>query len=267
MNRIHDRNIPSLDIYPNFQSRLVGKVGIRRALLTALPFIPRHAYHPFACEIRNAFRRLYHRSGQIRKRFRNDRGLMVNVGCGASGQAGWVNLDLLELPGVTCVYDCRKSLPFADESVSCIFTEHFLEHIDYCEEIPCFISECYRVLEPGGVIRIIVPDAEKYIRAYCEADWPELARIRPLGPERTDTYFGSKYHTKMELLNVIFRQDNEHKFAYDFATLQFVLQCYGFSQVCQKKFRESSLPQLGIDRPERASESLRVEAVKDVSNE
>jgi predicted SAM-dependent methyltransferase len=166
------------------------------------------------------------------------------------------------LPGVNCIYDCRTSLPFADESATCIFTEHFLEHIDYCEEIPLFVSECYRVLKPGGVIRIIVPDAEKYIRAYCHGGWEELDRIRPLGPEHTDAYFGSKYHTQMELLNVVFRQESEHKFAYDFQTLQFVLQRYGFSQVHRQEFRRSVLPQLALDRAERASESLCVEAVK-----
>jgi predicted SAM-dependent methyltransferase len=80
---------------------------------------------------------------------------------------------------VNCIYDCRRDLPFADASATVIFTEHFFEHIDYCEEVLVFLSECWRVLEPGGVIRIAVPDAEKYIRAYCSEGWEELARGRP----------------------------------------------------------------------------------------
>jgi len=160
------------------------------------------------------------------------------------------------------VYDCRKHLPFDDNSVRYIFSEHFFEHVDYCEEVPFFLSDCYRVLQPGGVIRIIVPDTEKYIRAYCREGWDELARIRPLGPERSDAYFGSTYNTKMELLNVVFRQYFGHKFAYDFATLEFLLRRYGFSQVQRQSFGRSLWPDLCIDTREREFESLYVEAVK-----
>jgi predicted SAM-dependent methyltransferase len=163
---------------------------------------------------------------------------------------------------VNCFWDCRKSLPFPDSSAKCIFTEHFVEHLDYCEEIPYFLSECHRVLEPGGVIRIIVPDAQKYLQGYCLGGWDQLAKVRPLGPGLSDIHFGSKYNTKMELLNVVFRQYFEHKFAWDYETLEFALRRYGFPSVHRQSFGQSLLERLALDMPERASESLYVEAVK-----
>src|SRR5258708_4326491 len=153
------RPIPALEIYPNFQQRLSGKTGLERLLMMALPFIPRHAYHPFLSEVRVAVRRLVSRPSRVRRSYRDRRDLQVNIGPGLFAKAGWVNVDIFNFPGVNCIYDCRKKLPFADGSVRCIFAEHFFEHIDYTEETPFFLTECHRVLQPGGVIRIIVPDA------------------------------------------------------------------------------------------------------------
>ena len=257
-----DKRIPTLDVYPNFQQRLSDKRGFRRLLLTALPAIPRHAYHPFLHEVHNALCHLRSRPYRVLKAYSDRRNLLVNLGCGLAAKPGWVNVDMVRYPEVNYLFDCRKKLPFSDCSVRAIFTEHFIEHIDYCEEIPAFLSECHRVLLPGGVIRIIVPDAEKYVRGYCSEDWCELSQIRPLGADHSDSHFGTKYSTKMELLNVVFRQYFEHKFAYDFETLEFVLRRYGFSQVEHQKFGRSVLPELAIDNPSRASESLYVEAVK-----
>jgi len=254
--------MPALEIYPNFQQRLVGKTGFQKLLMTALPFIPRHAYHPFISELRVALTRLISRPSRVRRFYRDRRNLPVNIGPGLSAKAGWVNVDIFRFPGVNCIYDCRKGLPFSDGAVRCIFTEHFFEHIDYLEEAPLFLSECHRVLQPGGVIRIIVPDVEKYIRAYCAEGWEHLMEVRPLRPDHTDVHFGSRFNTKMEVLNVVFRQYFEHKYAYDFPTLEFALRRSGFGDIQRQAFGKSLLPELCIDNPDRISESLYVEAVK-----
>lgn len=251
---------PKLDIVPNCEERIAVKKGMKRRLAAAFPFVPRHAYLPFMNELRMAWRR----SGTSKeiKKFEHQGELRLNIGCGPCGKSGWTNTDIDPFPGVNCIYDCRKSLPFPDNSARCIFTEHFVEHLDYCEEIPHFLSECHRVLETGGVIRIIVPDAEKYLQGYCHGGWEELAKIRPLGPGRRDVHFGSLYNTKMELVNVVFRQYFEHKFAWDYETMEFVLRLCRFSTVYRKEFGQSIQEGLAIDMPERASESLYVEAVK-----
>jgi predicted SAM-dependent methyltransferase len=122
------------------------------------------------------------------------------------------------------------------------------------------------VLQPGGVIRIIVPDAEKYIRAYCAEGWEELIKVRPLRPDHTDD-FGSRFNTKMEVVNAVFRMYIDHKYAYDFPTLEFLLRRYGFDEIQKRGFGKSALLELCIDNPDRASESLYVEAVKAKSPE
>jgi predicted SAM-dependent methyltransferase len=254
---------PPLEIYPNFAQRLSTKTGLARRLLTALPFIPRHAYHPFLSELRIAIdTRVRNSPARVRRAYQDRRDLRVNIGCGAEGHPGWVNVDVIAAEGVNCIYDCRTGLPFADASVRCIFTEHFFEHIDYTEEVPRFLADCHRALVPGGVIRIIVPDGEKYLRAYCADGWDDLAVVRRLTPDHSDAHFGSRFHTKMEVVNASFRQYFEHKFAYDFATLEFVLRRYGFTDVQRQECGRSIAPELVIDKADRAAESLYVDAVK-----
>src|SRR5262249_55628967 len=141
-------------------------------------------------------------------------------------------------------------------------TEHFFEHIDYTEEAPRFLAEAKRVLKDGGVIRIIVPDAEKYLNAYVRDDWRDMMAIRPLDPNLKDFHYSFRYSTRMELINVVFRQFEEHKFAYDFETLALLLKRNGFDEVVRSSYGQSLDPELCIDLEARAPESLYVEAVK-----
>jgi predicted SAM-dependent methyltransferase len=248
--------IPLIGIHPHHARTAAHESLARRVLYHVLP---RHLAVPVSFELRAALKLLTRRL--VERRYRRQRGLRVNLGAGETGRPGWVNVDVLNLPGINCVYDCRKRLPFSTGSVKAIFSEHFLEHLDYTEEVPYFVSECQRVLEPGGTLRIIVPDAERYLDAYCSRTWDALAALRPLTAGRTDFYYGCAYNTKMELINVVFRQVSEHKFAYDFETLDFILRTYGFKEVTRRAFGDSRDRDLCLDLASRASESLYVEAV------
>jgi hypothetical protein len=66
----------------------------------------------------------------------------------------------------------------------------------------------------------------------------------------------------MELVNVVFRQGHQHRFAYDFETLAALLGRSGFSQVTRRAFREGLCPEFCIDDPAHESHSLYVEAVR-----
>ena len=202
------------------------------------------------------------KGGRVVGRYRNSDNLLVNIAPGHDAKSGWVNVDVQKGPLIDCLYDCRKSLPFRDESVRGIFCEHFFEHLDYTEEVPYFLSECHRVLKKGGVLRLILPDAERYLRAYCNGGWEELDRIRPLNPGHTDSYHLCRYNTPMELINVVFRQGHEHKFAYDFETLRFLLDRYGFSEVVLQECGTSLMAELCLDQVKLASESIYVDAKK-----
>ena len=249
--------MPQMDIFPRYDQDVRRSKGLKRFVLR---FLPKHAFMHLRSEIPLTLLRL--KSGRVKKRYRNSDNLLVNLGPGPYGKSGWVNVDISESPNVNCLYDCRKSLPFPDASVRGIFCEHFFEHVDYTEEMPYFLSECHRVLKRGGVLRLILPDAEMYLRAYCKGGWEDLSAIRPLDAEHADFYFQCKYNTPMELVNVVFRQGHEHKFAYDFETLSYVLRRYGFSEVVHQQYGRSLLSELCLDQAGRASESLYVDARK-----
>lgn len=230
--------------------------------------ITRIAYNLFPCylwvslayEMRVTMIRLGSRN--VPRRYRQATELLINLGAGNSGVPGWVNVDIFKAPGINCLYDCRNHMPFPDESAKAIFSEHFLEHLDYVEESPHFLSECKRVLKNKGVLRIIVPDAQAYLRGYCYEGWDDLIHLRSLTTEKRDPFIGTKYNTKMELINEVFRQNGEHKYAYDFETLSSLLYKHGFSSVFKQEFGKSLMPELCIDARMRANESLYVEAVK-----
>lgn len=249
----------SRGIYPRYgernrdpRQRWLGRL-LRRV-------VPRHTFEPLRFELHAARVRLSR--SWARRRFRDARDLLVNVGSGRLGRPGWVNVDLFASEGVDCVYDCRQSLPFPEGSVRGIFSEHFFEHVDYTEEAPQFLSECHRVLRPGGVLRLIVPDGELYARAYCADGWSALSAARSLLPGHEDPYLGGSYRTKMELLNVVFRQGHDHKFIYDYETLAMLLGTTGFTAIARATFGESRMPELCLDQEARRSESLYVEASK-----
>jgi predicted SAM-dependent methyltransferase len=168
-----------------------------------------------------------------------------------------VNVDSVAAPGVNCVYDCRKRIPLTSGTAKAVFTEHLLEHLEYHEEAPIFLAECHRIMEPGGVIRIVVPDGRKYIRAYENGDWDYLRAFSPLAAGR-----GPKCTTLMEIVNEHFRQAGQHRFSYDYETLARLVRSSGFDAVAESRFGVSRMIGLAIDNPDRATESLYVEAVR-----
>lgn len=247
-----------LNIFPFYGKEVTRQKRFIKKLLYQI--IPAHTFLPFLAELRLAWVRL--KSFREPSKYVNAKNLLVNIGAGNQGKEGWINIDSFAQPGINCVYDCRKRLPFQDNSVKGIFCEHFFEHLDYTEEVPSFLSECHRVLIPEGIIRLIVPDIEKYINAYCKEGWDDLIALRPLDEDKTDYFFKCKYHVKMELLNVVARQGFEHKYAYDYDNLRFLLLKFGFPNVYCQKFGVSKMAELSLDQRIRSLESLYVEASK-----
>jgi hypothetical protein len=231
-----------------------------------LKLLPLHTLIELRAESRLTWLRLSRRG--IDRRYSAAEDLLVNVGCGPNGLSGWVNIDCAALPGVTCVRDCRTEIPLPTGSVRGIFTEHFVEHLDYYEEAPRFIAECRRVLRPGGVLRIIVPDGGRYLEAYSSGRLADMAAFSPLitmDPASDIAPFGVEkavlpFETKMEVVNFHFRQGGQHKFSYDFETLSRLFQESGFEQVVRASYGSSRMPELAIDTESRAAESLVVEA-------
>jgi predicted SAM-dependent methyltransferase len=83
--------------------------------------------------------------------------LQVSLGCGSVVEPGWIGIDLRRIDGAFRS-DLRAPLPFPDGSVSALLAEHIVEHLAW-DDIPPLLAECHRVLRPGGVLRIVSPDA------------------------------------------------------------------------------------------------------------
>lgn len=176
----------------------------------------------------------------------------LNVGCGPNMLKSFINMDYWWQPGIDICCDITQGVPLPSASVRGVFTEHCLEHIPFeaCQQVLC---EFRRVLKPGGTARIVVPDAELFLRLYMQAS------ERPGG---VTFPFSDEYPraTPMMHVNRIFR-DHGHLFAYDFETFKYQLERAGFSSVTRRSFREGSEQTLLIDSEYRKPESLYIEAI------
>lgn len=91
--------------------------------------------------------------------------LFLNLGCGSRFHPDWVNLDLKSSSPYVKAVDIRKGIPYPDQTFSVVYHSHLLEHLTKRAAVG-FLRECNRVLVPGGVIRVVVPDLEQIVRAY-----------------------------------------------------------------------------------------------------
>lgn len=183
---------------------------------------------------------------RCRPLFNRAKGLYLNVGCGPNARPNFINLDYHWAPGVNICWDItKKPLPIKDNSIMGIHTEHCLEHLSM-EGCEYALKEFYRVLNPGGAARIIVPDGEIYLKNYSEGK---------------QVPYADKYLTPMQAVNRVFYKDH-HRFIYDFETMKLLLLRAGFSKVEKLSYKVGRPALVELDTPWREVESLYVEAVK-----
>jgi predicted SAM-dependent methyltransferase len=195
-------------------------------------------------------------------RLRRMRGISLNVGSGGRGRADWINMDASpHHADLYCCQDLRQPLPLADNSVKRILAEHVIEHLDFRHEVPRTLAEFHRVLEPGGTVRIIVPDCERLMHAYVSKDDAEWRAYGFHSAQRHDDLL-----TPIEMVNHVFHQYGEHFFGWDFQAMERVLRDAGFGQVVKMSFGRSLDPELAIDQPNHVPYSLYVDAVKTANN-
>ncbi len=199
----------------------------------------------------------------------------LNLGCGLAVHPGWINIDgslntlIASLPSVlhrvayrmsgsSSFYsveeycrilaenvffhaDLSHGVPARDNSVDYIYSSHFLEHLHPAEAKALLVS-CHRVLKPGGMIRIGVPDLEYALGLFRNG------RKR----ECLDRYFF------VEMKGSVYAR---HKYMYDFELLEGLLRDSGFNSIVRCQFREGEVPDIDHldNRPE---ETLFVEARK-----
>jgi SAM-dependent methyltransferase len=174
----------------------------------------------------------------------------MNWGCGEHPDPGWINSDIKDAPGIDISCDIRDGLPLSDDSLDYIVSVHALVEVPFGEVVDA-LAELRRVLRPGGVLRLVLPDLVKGIKAYLEND-----RDYFVVSDEDAASIGGKLVTQL-----LWYGWSRTLFTEDF--IEELLLKAGFREVFACSFRETKSEFPGIVEPDsRERESLFVEAVK-----
>ncbi len=182
----------------------------------------------------------------------------IQVGGGSHRIGGFFNIDIV--PPADLIWDVRESLPLADSSIEFLFSEHFLEHIDYPRSAKRYVAETHRVLQPGGQVVTGVPDAAVVLRGYQQRDEQLFAEMR-------ERWYGRRnclgdFNTYLDLVNYVLRdQDDDnnytaHLWGYDLDKLSSLFTDAGFRKAEPWTFDST------MANPEREWASVYVIATK-----
>jgi predicted SAM-dependent methyltransferase len=172
--------------------------------------------------------------------------LRLHLGSAWQPKEGWFNIDLVGHP-VDLAWNLAHGLPFPDGSAEAIFHEHLLEHLPL-EAAAKLIEESHRVLGAGGVMRIAVPNAGRYLDSYANGGQGLIDEYRPGRP------------TNLLAAQEVFYRHG-HRSAWDLETLELFVRAGGFEQCEERGFGDSRIEPYP-DSPHRKQESIYVEAVR-----
>ncbi len=173
--------------------------------------------------------------------------IFIELGAGdKKGENEWITID--QTKDCDIYWDLRKGLPFPNESIAKIYSSHFWEHLSF-KESQMLLNDCRRVLAPGGIFSICVPNARIYIEAYLEADSVDRKYLFQYKKAYNET-------TKIDYVNYMAYMNGDHKYMFDEENLIYILQEAGFRNVHLRGFN----PNLDLDW--RDFESIYAEAEK-----
>src|SRR5262245_16197953 len=192
---------------------------------------------------------------------------------------------LEQMRGRLLAHDLSRGIPFADDSVDIVYHSHVLEHLDR-PIARAFLLEARRVLKPGGMIRIVVPDFESACRAYLRDI--DRCTSQPAAAGGHEDYIAEVLEQSVRrqaaaasgrtgiaavvetiALGDARRRGETHQWMYDRISLPHIVGELGFHDVTLETFASSRIPrwdEIGLDRNDAGSEykpdSLYVEARK-----
>ena len=131
--------------------------------------------------------------------------LKVNLACGNTFVCGdnWLNVDYSSFNSSVLQANILSRLPINNNSAELVYSSHFLEHIPR-DKVDYFLLECWRILKPGGVLRLVVPDLENLCRTYLyhrdqaehiKADFVVLELLDQCVRRRSGGELGSYYQS------------------------------------------------------------------------
>jgi len=174
----------------------------------------------------------------------------LNWGCGPITPYGWVNSDIQKWPGVDLVADIRSGLAVEDNAFDYAVSIHALPEIPY-GDLDRTLLELRRVLKPGGVLRLGLPDMNKAIEAYRAGDVDYFL----IGDEDVKCISG-----KM-IVQLLWRGQSRSMFTAEFAAELLDRNQFRAIQVCSFRETKSGIPGI-IELDDRPLESFFIEAAK-----
>ena len=177
------------------------------------------------------------------------------------------------LPENILPFDLKRKLPFGPDSIDVVYHSHLLEHFDP-QDAEKLLCEIRRVLRPGGVHRVVVPDLEQACRAYlghlrvCEEHPAEAVlhdrfiaalieqcvRRRACGTSRQRLF---RRCLERLLLGDAPRRGETHRWLYDKVSLEVMLTRLGFRNPSRLSYDTSSISGwklYGLDEGESGGE-------------
>ncbi len=224
----------------------------------------------------------------------------LHLGCGLTTPEGWLNVDgswnarlakwpLLRslLAAVRLVprrqadiawsrnvffHDLRRPLPWADGTFQVVYSSHVLEHLHHADLVP-LLRECRRVLEPGGVARMLVPDLRAIILEYMgqtRVPWDGPPPPSPTAADRVNTLMLLRSVERprgglMYRVYSAFADLHSHKWMYDGESLAHHMRAAGFIDVAERPLHDSRIPGVeAVESPTRVLDGrgVCVEGVK-----
>ncbi len=213
--------------------------------------------------------------------------IKVNLGCGPVGIKGWINYDSGVLPllskypkfrHLVCtlgllpknydvvwpnieLLDIRKKFPLKNDSVDFIYCSQVLEHFERYETLR-ILSESLRVLKPGGIMRISVPDIAKMLDIYQKLSRTSLDSA---AQEINLIWWGYEKDgpapSVISKISKLFIRD--HQWHYDQISMKEILKEVGFSKIKFQGFRKGVTPELKkLELDLHREHSLYVEVTK-----
>jgi predicted SAM-dependent methyltransferase len=163
------------------------------------------------------------------------------------------------------VHDMTQRFPHEDNSVDIIYVGQAIEHLNPVYQAPAFLKECWRMLAPGGILRMTTPDLDVLVRAYVEArmgafvdDQPEFYKEADAGSRLAFLMFGASgpecTQERYEGHFFLFTQESMRRF----------LEAAGFRDIeCTRKAGDSKSEMLRREvNDEGMGHSFVVECVK-----
>lgn len=169
----------------------------------------------------------------IRRAVADGRPISLDIGAGDKpGANGWLTVDMTR--NCDIFWDLRRGIPFPDQSVSRIYSSHFLEHLSF-REGQQFLDECLRVLSDGGKFLVSVPNARLYIDAYVQGKELDRRFFFTYSPAFNNT-------TAIDFLNYTAYMGGEHKYMFDEENLIHLLRAKGMKNVRLRDFEPTLDP-------------------------